>query len=151
MKPAILTLCALMMASSAHASGGGGADKPAEPSEIQEADPSIVEMPMLVAPVTVNGRLYHYAYMRVLLKAKSNDIAWEAREKTPFILDALLRETHRSSIALNGDPKSIDGEGLKKRLLQAANTAMGRDAFVSVSFRDTIQTDGEPDHAAPPS
>lgn len=123
---------------------GGSAAFGAEPAK--KAPPlggedKTVELPMLVAPVTVGGRLYHYAYMRVLLDAANMDLAAEARVKVPFILDALLRETHRESIALNGDPKVIDGDGLKKRLLAAANSVMGEGAFQSVSFRDTIQTD----------
>lgn len=100
-----------------------------------------VELPILVAPVTVGGRLYHYAYVRVQLEAASAEVATAAGDKVPFILDALLRETHRASIALGDDPKTIDGDGLKKRLLVAANAVMGEGSFVSVTFRDTIQTD----------
>jgi len=104
-------------------------------------DDNTVEMPMLVAPVTVNGRLYHYAYMRVMLEAKDSSTVELAREKVPFIIDAMLRETHRESIALDGDPTQIDGDGLKKRLLDAANSSIGAGSFTSLSFRDTIQTD----------
>lgn len=102
-----------------------------------------VELPILVAPVTVDGKLYHYAYMRIILDTSSGGVVPKAYEKVPFIIDAMLRETHRASIALNGDPEEIDGEGLKKRLLDVANTVMGAGSFVSLSFRDTIQTDGE--------
>lgn len=115
----------------------GGADK-------------TVELPMLVAPVSVDGRLYHYAYMRVLLDAKDMDVAAKARDKVPFILDALLRETHRESIALDGDPKTIDGDRLKARLLGAANAVMGAGSFLSVTFRDTIQTDDPNQEIVPP-
>lgn len=132
--PALLIACSLAMPAFA---GGGGGEKPAQP----EADPTLVDVPMLVAPVSVGDRLYHYAYMRVVLKAISSDMAWKAREKIPFIIDGMLRETHNASIALNNDPQQIDGDGLKTRLLSAANEAMGEKAFESLSFRDTIQTD----------
>jgi hypothetical protein len=112
------------------------------PTEASADTEKMVELPMLVAPVTVNGRLYHYAYMRILLKAKDGKTAWTAREeKVPFILDALLRETHRASIALDNDPDQIDGDALKARLLAAANALIGEGSFVEVEFRDTIQTD----------
>ena len=115
---------------------------PPEPAEASADSEKLVELPMLVAPVSVDGRLYHYAYMRVILKAKDGKVAWTAREeKVPFILDALLRETHKASIALNNDPDQIDGDALKARLLAAANELMGAGSFVSVEFRDTIQTD----------
>ncbi|MFT3808649.1 MAG: hypothetical protein QM698_01900 [Micropepsaceae bacterium] len=111
-------------------------------------DDNTVEMPMLVAPVTVKGRLYHYAYMRVMLEAKDSSTVERAREKVPFIIDAMLRETHRDSIALDGDPAQIDGDGLKKRLLDAANAVVGPGSFTSLSFRDTIQTDDPAINAA---
>lgn len=116
------------------------AEKPGSDSPLGGADNKI-ELPMLVAPVTVNGRLYHYAYMRVLLEAKDAATVETARDKIPYIIDALLREVHRESIALNGEPNEIDGDGLKARLLAAANAAIGAGSFSSLSFRDTIQTD----------
>ncbi len=138
MRFAILALAATLVMSPAF--GSEPAAEAASSSPLGGAD-NKVELPMLVAPVTVNGRLYHYAYMRVLLEAKDSATVEVAREKIPYIIDALLRETHRDSIALNGDPNEIDGEGLKARLLEAANSAIGAGAFVSLSFRDTIQTD----------
>lgn len=155
MRPAILAIAILISASPALASGGGAepeagsraaTDAATDPAA---ADPNVLEMPMLVAPVTVNGRLYHYAYMRVLLKAKDGSTADKARDKVPYIVDAMLRETHRESIALNGDPAAIDGDGLKKRLLVAAESIMGAGAFETISFRDTIQTD-DPNLNPPP-
>jgi hypothetical protein len=128
-------LAALLILSPAWASD------PAEKALPLGGADTTVELPMLVAPVTVDRRLYHYAYMRVMLDAANMDIAATARDKVPFILDALLRETHRETIALNGDPKAIDGDGLKKRLLAVANTVIGEGSFVSLTFRDTIQTD----------
>ena len=73
----------------------------------------------------------------------------KARDKVPYIVDAMLRETHRESIALNGDPAAIDGDSLKKRLLVAAESIMGAGAFETISFRDTIQTD-DPNVNPPP-
>jgi hypothetical protein len=135
MRARALILAAVLMWPPAWASSAGDKALP-----LGGAD-TTVELPMLVAPVTIDHRLYHYAYMRVMLDASNMDIAAAARDKVPFILDALLRETHRESIALGGDPKAIDGDGLKKRLLAAANAVMGEGSFVSVTFRDTIQTD----------
>lgn len=128
-------LCAILLAASATA---------AEPAARPDADPTLVELPTLVAPVTVDGRLYHYAYMRVLLKTRDTDIAWIARDKVPFLIDAFLRETHRATIALGGDPKQIDGDALKKRLRDAANGVLGAGAVEEVRFQDTIAVEGVP-------
>lgn len=157
MRLAVLAFAVLLAAAPAFASGGGeeggeGGHGAAE-CEGEKANPgdlNALELPMLVAPVTVNGRLYHYAYMRVLLRAKDGDTAAKARDKVPYIMDAMLRETHRESIALGGDPKVIDGDGLKKRLLTAAEAIVGTGAFTEISFRDTIQTDDPSLNPLPP-
>lgn len=137
MRLAILALAAVLSFLPARASD---AEKAESASPLGGADIT-VELPMLVAPVSVNGRLYHYAYMRVMLEAKDSAIVETARAKIPYIIDAMLREVHRESIALDGDPAQIDGDGLKTRLLAVANTVIGQGSFVSLSFRDTIQTD----------
>lgn len=134
MRLAILALAATLAVLPAYASETGSS------SPLGGAD-TTVELPMLVAPVTVNGRLYHYAYMRVMLKAKDSGTVETARARVPYLIDAMLREVHRDSIALNGDPAQIDGDGLKTRLLGVANDVIGAGSFVSLSFRDTIQTD----------
>lgn len=122
----------------AYASGGGGGGE--EPAK-EQGNPNVIELPMLVAPVTVDERLYHYAYMRIQLTAKDAEAAAKAREKVPYIIDAMLREVHKSSIALDGDPKHIDGDGLHDRLLVAAESIMGKGMFTDLEFRDTIATD----------
>jgi len=137
MRLALLALAAALAFAPVRAAGGGNA----ESEGATEGASTTVELPMLVAPVTVNERLYHYAYMRVMLEAKDPATRDIARDKVPYIIDAMLREVHRESIALNGDPEQIDGDGLMKRLLAAANTAVGAGSFTSMKFRDTIQTD----------
>ncbi|MCC6919747.1 MAG: hypothetical protein IT548_11120 [Alphaproteobacteria bacterium] len=134
MRLAVLAFASLLaLAPPAFASGA--------PAKTGDDSNLVVEMPMLVAPVTVNGHLYHYAYMRVMFQAADVESAHKARDKVPFILDAMLRDTHRQSIALNGDPQIIDGEGLKQRLMKVATSVVGEGALTSISFRDTIQTD----------
>jgi hypothetical protein len=146
MRVILLLTASLFLAMPAHASGAPeAAESKADPSA---GDTTQVELPMLVAPVTVDGRLYFYAYMRIILKAKDASTADLAREKVPFILDAMLRETHRATITLNGDPQQIDGKGLEKRLFDTANAVIGAGSFESLTFRDTIQTD-DPNQVPP--
>lgn len=137
MRFASILLAAALAVAPAFASGG---EKKPSGASLGGED-TTVELPMLVAPVTVNDRLYHYAYMRVMLDAKDSATVEIARNKVPYIMDAMLRELHRASIALNGNPEEIDGEGLKTRLLAIANATIGEGSFKSLKFRDTIQTD----------
>ncbi len=141
MRIAVLAFAAMLSFAPAFASGGGGEEGAAEAGAPGQDASITVELPMLVAPVTVNERLYHYAYMRVMLKAKDSATALTARDKIPYIVDAMLRDVHNSSIALNGNPEEIDGDGLKARLLAAANATLGAGSFESLDFKDTIQTD----------
>ena len=142
MRLAVLVLASFLAFSPALAAGDEEAEgeKPAA-TGLDASDVNMIELPMLVAPVTVNGRLYHYAYIRVLLLAKDGTVADLTRNKVPYIIDAMLRETHRESIAAGDDPKVIDGDALKKRLLAAAESVIGAGSFKEISFRDTIQTD----------
>ena len=68
-------------------------------------DDNTVEMPMLVAPVTVNGRLYHYAYMRVMLEARDSATVEMAREKVPYIIDALQQARDHRVRTIDVDPR----------------------------------------------
>lgn len=137
MRLSVLALAVVLASAPAFASGGE--EKPSGGS--LGGEDLTVELPMLVAPVTVNDHLYHYAYMRVMLEAKDSATVDTARDKIPYIMDAMLRDLHAASIALNGNPEEIDGEGLKTRLLAVANATIGAGSFKSLKFRDTIQTD----------
>lgn len=101
-----------------------------------ESNDGIVEMPMLVAPVTVNQRLYSYAYLRVKLEAASFEDALVIREKVAFVQDGFVREVHRSSIALNGDPQKIDGDGLRQRLMKVCDSVLGAGVVIDIRFGD---------------
>lgn len=105
-----------------------------------ESNDGIVEMPMLVAPITVNQRLYSYAYLRVKLEAASFEGALLIREKVAFVQDGFLREVHRASIALNSDPKTIDGEGLKQRLMKVCDSVLGPGVVIDIRFGDEVET-----------
>jgi hypothetical protein len=124
--------CVLALAGAALASEETESSLPFE-------DSPAVEMPMLVAPVTVNGRLHYYAYMRIRLDAASTGQAWEVREKVAYLQDAFLREVHRESIVRNGDPKVIDGEGLRRRLLAVCERVLGPGLVSDVVFLDTAE------------
>ncbi len=110
-----------------------------------DSNDGVVEMPMLVAPVTVNGRLHYYAFMQVKLEAANFDGALLIREKVAFIQDGFLREVHRASIALNGDPKTIDGEGLKRRLMLVCDSVLGPGVVINIKFGETAEAEESAD------
>jgi hypothetical protein len=101
--------------------------------------PPTVSMPMLVAPVMVNGQMAKYVYLSVTL-----DLADEADkrvmlEKIPYIQDAFLREVHGATIALGEDPEVLDEDGLQRRLLAVCAKVAGPDIVKKIELRDTAR------------
>lgn len=132
---------AIAVASSAvpvHASGGGGAKKNTENVEAVPSVPS-VQMPMLVAPVTINGKMARYVYLNVTLVLPDDSNKMMLLEKIPYLQDAFLREVHGATIALGEDPEVLDEEGVGRRLLNICAKIVGPDIVKKVDFRDSAK------------
>jgi hypothetical protein len=84
-----------------------------------------VEMPYLIAPVTVDGKLVSYAYVSSRVIATTPPAAIDVRGDTPFIQDAYVRDVNASSIADESDPPVVDHAVLAKRLLADARRIVG--------------------------
>jgi hypothetical protein len=120
----------------AEAAGGGhGSKKKAAKEESVPAVPS-VNMPMLVAPVMIKGKLARYVYLNVTLVLPDESNKMMLLDKVPYIQDAFLREVHRGTIALGEDPDMLDEAGLGRRLLDACIKVVGPDIVKKVDFRD---------------
>src|SRR5688500_8629139 len=72
-----------------------------------------VELPRVLAPMAVDGRLQGYAYMSIALIPTSPGQVLAIREKVHFLQDAFVRELNRGSILKPDDPKSVDVEATK--------------------------------------
>jgi hypothetical protein len=93
-----------------------------------------VDMPILVAPMIVHGRLLAYAYINSTVITNSADTSFKVRDKIPFIQDAFIRDVNGASIV---DPKNtdkVDRPALQARLLADLRKVMGQEEIVSVSF-----------------
>jgi hypothetical protein len=132
--------------SQASASGGHGASPPA--SEAMSGGPlagsgkSGIDMPALMAPVTVDGELRYYVYLAIRLELSGDDRKDLVLEKIPYIQDAFLREVHRSSIAVAGDPETIDGHGLTERFLAICEKVLGAGVVTGIEFRNIVRHTG---------
>jgi flagellar basal body-associated protein FliL len=102
------------------------------------ADPS-VGMPMLVAPVMVNGQMARYVYLGVTLILVDEANKRMMLDKIPYLQDAFLREVHGATIALGEDPEVLDEEGLQRRLLAACAKIVGPDIVKKIELRDTAK------------
>ncbi len=131
-----LTL-ALVMPGVAFANGGGGhGAKTNAPVERVPSVPS-VQMPMLVAPLVIDGQLTRYVYLSVMLILPDDSNKLMLLEKIPYLQDAFLREVHGAPIALNNDPNILDEAGLGDRLLSVCAGIVGAGIVKKVDLHDS--------------
>lgn len=93
-----------------------------------------VDMPILVAPMTVDGKLIAYAYVSSTVVTTSSDAAIELRAKTPFIQDAFIRDVNGAPIVDPEHTDKVDRKALKARLLADVRKVVGEGKAVSVKF-----------------
>lgn len=144
--PVVVARATLIAASLALAGAGPAlASSEAKPEKSEEgngekkpADPT-VSMPMLVAPVMVNGQMARYVYLSVTLLLADESNKRMMLEKIPYIQDAFLREVHGATIALGEDPNVLDEQGLQQRLLAACGKVVGPDIVKKIELRDTAK------------
>jgi len=98
-----------------------------------------VDMPILVAPVVVNGEMFHYVYLGVKLQLSDDANTTAVLEKIPYLQDAFLREVHGSSIAFENDPAVVDEKGLVQRLLLLCEKIAGAGVVKNIEFRNTAR------------
>ena len=98
-----------------------------------------ISMPALVTPVVVNGALEHYVFLSLTLELTGDEHKNMMLEKIPYLQDAYLREVHRASVAKDNDPRVIDEEGLKDRLMRVSATVVGPGIVKAITLRNVVQ------------
>ena len=83
--------------------------------------PADVDLPPILAPMVVSNRLDGYAYISISLSPSGRDKVVTIREKMPFLQDAFLRELNKSPIVKADNPKAVDADGVKTRLVARMN------------------------------
>ncbi|MDE3114355.1 MAG: hypothetical protein KGL26_02030 [Pseudomonadota bacterium] len=106
-------------------SPGRAADAP-KPAAANNPPPGTsVEMPILIAPMVVDGNLLAYAYVTSIIVATSPPAAVEVRARVPFIQDAFVRDVNGPSIVDKNTPDQVDKAALGTRLLATARRVVG--------------------------
>lgn len=134
------------------AAPSGAREDAAEPAPAEAATAAspaapgtTIEMPVLIAPVTVNGRLEAYAYLTIQLVAASPGDVYRIREKVPFLQDAFVREVHARSIASSDDPKTVDLPALKERFAARIEAVAGPGLVAELRFQQAVVSPVRPD------
>jgi len=124
----------------AHAAEAAKEPKDAKEGEKKDEGPPDVDMPPLLAPMIVDHRLESYAYISIQLTPSTRDKALLIREKVPFLQDGFLREVNKASIAEANNPKKVDQEALKKRLMARVNQILPKDTVSGIKFEPIVMT-----------
>jgi len=141
---AILVLCAVLLAFTSETALAG--EKAGDPG-------TNVEMPFLIAPMCVDGKLTGYAYISSKVVTTSRDSSLEVRNKIPFIQDAFVRDVNGSPIGKANDPKTVDNAALVARLTADVKRIVGTAKISTVVIIQVQISELHPNQAltAPPS
>ena len=93
-----------------------------------------VEMPFLIAPMSVDGKLTGYSYISSKLVSSSPSASVEIRDKLAFIQDAFVRDVNSAPIGKSNDPQSVDTALLGQRLVADARRVVGQAKVVAIAF-----------------
>jgi hypothetical protein len=117
-----------------------------------------VEMPFLIAPLTIDGKLFSYAYISTKVVTTSRTASLEVRDKIPFIQDAFVRDVNATPIAKAGDPKAVDRPALIARLTAKVKRIVGATKIaavmiiqIQISLLHPIETPSQAAPESPPS
>jgi len=139
-----LIMMAIFLGSGSSQAAEGAHDASAPPADAMPGGPlagsgkSGIDMPALMAPVTVNGELRYYVYLAIRLELSSDSQKDLVLERIPYIQDAFLREVHRASIAA-GDPDTVDAHGLTERFLAICEKLVGPGVIKGIEFRNIVR------------
>jgi len=147
--PVAMVLALLLPVSAVAAEEGGKpAKKPAEPG-------THVQMPFLIAPVSIDGKLQGYSYISSKLVASTPSASVLIREKLAFIQDAFVRDVNAQPVGKASDPKDVDTTALAVRLVADAKRIVGAKNVVSIVFTQIqfspIHPKASTEDAIPPS
>tara|TARA_R110000868_G_scaffold2321_1_gene17185 strand:+ start:41062 stop:41571 length:510 start_codon:yes stop_codon:yes gene_type:complete len=108
-----------------------------EPVEEEAVDdPRVFTLPAVVAPLSYNGRLTGYAYVRVRVRAAAGQNIWTMQEHAHYALDAMVRAAGRISLT------TADGAELDHELATEVWTRVLRE-YYGADAVDTVQVVGD--------
>jgi hypothetical protein len=97
-----------------------------------------VTMPTILAPMVADSQLENYAYITIVLKPAAPAGVLTIREKVPFLQDAFLRELNAAPIVKADDPKVVDEEALKPRLIARVNQILPAGTVAELKFEPIV-------------
>ncbi len=69
-----------------------------------------VDIPVVVAPISIEGRLVNYAFVSIRLVLDGSADAWKMRAKAHIMRDAIVRASHEYGFGKDGERSMLDKE-----------------------------------------
>jgi hypothetical protein len=93
-----------------------------------------VQMPFLIAPMSIDGKLQGYSYISSKLVASTPSASVEIRDKLAFIQDAFVRDVNAAPTGKAQAPLDVDTAALTARLVADARRIVGASKVVTIAF-----------------
>lgn len=139
-----LVLCLALLAgtSSASASSAPKADSQKESGEPQPGDEGYVpphssNMPMMLVPAVVNGRMSHHIFVSYRLVMHNELQVDTVNQKIAWLHDAFLREVYKINPIDPENSDHVDKALLEKRFKEIANEMLHGEIVDAVYFIET--------------
>ena len=104
----------------------------------KDQGPVDVELPPILAPMVINGRLDRYAYITIALAPADRAKTLAIREKIAFLQDAFLRELNKGTIQKPDDPTAVDTDAIKPRLIARMNQILPAGTVADLKFEEIV-------------
>jgi len=106
------------------------------PDDEANDDPRSFNLPALVAPLSSDGHLTGFAYVRVRVRAADGQNVWSMQENAHYALDALVRAAYRIPVSLP-DGRQLDIERAETVWADVLREQYGADAIDHIEIRSS--------------
>ncbi len=83
---------------------------PEPKAQDQIAPGRLVDIPVVVVPISIDGRLINYGFVSIRVVLVKNVDAWKLRAKSHFMRDAIIRVSHEHAFGKAGERSLLDEE-----------------------------------------
>lgn len=107
-----------------------------------EIEPEYLDEPLVNIPGPLQddrGNVFGYMFFDFKIEARNDDDVDFLEDRIPLLIEAFNKEMSMRSISMPGRPGSVDYDNLSKRLVSAANKALGRPAVLRIHIVKAIR------------
>lgn len=95
-------------------------------------DPREVELPAIVMPISVDGKLVNYLFVTLKVRVAPKADPWKIRDKAHVARDALVRAVHATPMTDPNNLKDFDRRKMQTVLKPALDRAFGAGTIESM-------------------